>query len=159
MSRRRQPGPRRLAAFTVASTVGNERVALARVAAAVSACGLSPAQLERLKTAVAETTMNAIEHGNGGDPSLPVAVVVDQDGDGLVVTVTDEARHGSTTAAAAEVPDLDAKLAGLQSPRGWGLFLIRQMVDRVEEATEGTRHVVRLIVHPGDGTGTAEARL
>jgi anti-sigma regulatory factor (Ser/Thr protein kinase) len=28
-----------------------------------------------------------------------------------------------------EVPDLEAKLAGRQKPRGWGLFLIEQMVD------------------------------
>ena len=63
-----QPAPRRLAAFEVASEPGNERLALARVAEAVAASGLAPARLERLKTAVAEATMNAIEHGNRGRP-------------------------------------------------------------------------------------------
>ena len=28
-----------------------------------------------------------------------------------------------------ETPDLEAKLAGRQRPRGWGLFLIEKLVD------------------------------
>ena len=33
----------------------------------------------------------------------------------------------------AEAPDLEAKLEGLQKPRGWGLFLIQNMVDDVRD--------------------------
>ena len=43
-----------------------------------------------------------------------------------------------------DVPDLDLKLAGLQSPRGWGLFLARSLVDDIEEFSDGDRHLVRL---------------
>lgn len=32
-------------------------------------------RLERLKTAVGEATMNAMEHGNRYDPEKPVAVI------------------------------------------------------------------------------------
>ena len=71
------PGmPRRLDAFELPSQPGNERLALARVAQSVASLGLSPARLDKLKTAVAEATMNAIEHGNDSRPELPVRVEV-----------------------------------------------------------------------------------
>ena len=79
-----QPDGRRLAVFAVASEPGNERMALARVAEAVAGHGLPAARLERLKTAVAEATMNAIEHGNQGRPEIPVDVEVIEDGDDIV---------------------------------------------------------------------------
>ena len=53
-----------LAKLSVSSEPGNERLAMERVAAVVKEIGLSEQRLERLKTAVAEATMNAMEHGN-----------------------------------------------------------------------------------------------
>ena len=44
---------------------------------------------------------------------------------------------GAPPADAPRVPDLEAKLAGLQRPRGWGLFLIKNMVDEMHETTDG----------------------
>ncbi|MBK6434003.1 hypothetical protein [Candidatus Amarolinea dominans] len=46
-------------------------------------------------------------------------------------------------------PDLEAKLAGLQSPRGWGLFLIRSMVDDMRVTEDGVHHTVELIMNLG----------
>jgi len=43
-----------------------------RVVAAVEPLHIPTPQLDRLKTAVAEATMNAIEHGNKNRPELPV---------------------------------------------------------------------------------------
>ena len=40
--------------------------------------------------------------------------------------------------------DLEAKLAGLQSPRGWGLFLIKNLVDDMRVSAEDGRHTVEL---------------
>ena len=148
------PSFRQLASFTVRSEPGNERLALAQVAEAVAGQGLSPGRLERLKTAVAETAMNAIEHGNRNQPDLPVDVeVTAADGD-IVVTITDQGGAPEEAGPAAE-PDLAAKLAGDQAPRGWGLFLIRHMVDAMDVTTEGTRHTVRLVMRAGgrDGAG------
>ncbi len=54
--------------FELPGVPGNERVAMDRVAEAVGPLGLHPARLERLKTAVSEATMNAIEYGSGSDP-------------------------------------------------------------------------------------------
>jgi serine/threonine-protein kinase RsbW len=142
------PSYHSLASFTVRSEPGNERIALAQVAEAVAGQGLSESRLERLKTAVAETAMNAIEHGNRNQAEIPVDVeVVVADGD-IVVTITDQG-GAPEQAGSREEPDLARKLAGEQAPRGWGLFLIRHMVDAMDVTTDGTRHTVTLIMRAG----------
>jgi anti-sigma regulatory factor (Ser/Thr protein kinase) len=140
-----QPAPRRLDAFALASEPGNERLAISRVAETASSAGISAGQLERLKTAVAEATMNAIEHGNKNQAEIPVDVEIIQTGDEITVAISDQG--GAPTqdpAADAEEPDLVKKLAGAQRPRGWGLFLIRNMVDAMEVTIDGQRHTVWL---------------
>jgi serine phosphatase RsbU (regulator of sigma subunit)/anti-sigma regulatory factor (Ser/Thr protein kinase) len=129
--------------FEVASEPGNEREASERVAEAVASLGLPPASLERLKTAVAEAAMNAIEHGNESRPELPVEIRV-QTVDGVLrVRIVDQ---GAGELPEPETPDLEAKLAGLQKPRGWGLYLIRSMVDDVRIETDGAHHAIELFV-------------
>jgi serine/threonine-protein kinase RsbW len=137
--------PRRITSFALPSEPGNERLALAKVAEAVEGLGLAGARLERLKTAVAEATMNAIEHGNHNQPEMPVDVEVIQSGTEIVVAISDlGGGTGPSVAEEAEAPDLARKLDGDQSPRGWGLFLIRNMVDAMQVTTEGARHTVWL---------------
>ena len=139
--------------FEVPSKPGNELLALARVAEAVQGSGLTDDQVERLKTAVAEATMNGIEHGNSNREELPVEVTVVRTREALIVSVTDQGggRDGAEAPGTAPLPDLELKLAGLQPPRGWGLFLIGKMVDEVGSSDEGGRHTVRLVVHrPGN---------
>ena len=139
-----RPAPRRLDAFELPSEPGNERLALARVAETVQGLGLSDARLEKLKTAVAEATMNAIEHGNGNRAEIPVEVEVTQQGDEIVVAISDQGGEAHSSDAEAEQPDLLKKLDGAQSPRGWGLFLIRNMVDAMDITTDGQRHTIWL---------------
>jgi anti-sigma regulatory factor (Ser/Thr protein kinase) len=143
-----------VADFALPSETGNERLAMAKVAESVHACGLSPRRLEALKTAVAEATMNAIEHGNRNDPEIPVLVRVTVVPSAVRVAITDQGGAAAAAAAASPaVPDLDAKLAGLQSPRGWGLFLIRSMVDELSVVTDGSDHTVLLTMRLGDEPG------
>jgi anti-sigma regulatory factor (Ser/Thr protein kinase) len=150
------PVPRQLASFAVPSEPGNERLALARVAETVAGLGLPADRLDKLKTAVAETTMNAIEHGNLGRAELPVDVEVTQSGADIVVAISDRGGERSPgRLGLAEEPDLARKLAGEQRPRGWGLFLIRNMVDAMDESTEGERHTVRLTMRTGPAAGRA----
>jgi serine phosphatase RsbU (regulator of sigma subunit)/anti-sigma regulatory factor (Ser/Thr protein kinase) len=136
---------RTLAEFDVPSERGNERLAMERVADAIVGMDLPPARLERLKTAVAEATMNAMEHGNGYRSEIPVSIKVLASDATLSVRITD--RGGGRPIPEAEVPDLDAKLAGEQSPRGWGLFLIKNMVDDVHVASDDTHHTVELVLN------------
>jgi serine phosphatase RsbU (regulator of sigma subunit)/anti-sigma regulatory factor (Ser/Thr protein kinase) len=138
---------RELTAFEVASEPGTERVVIERVTEAVAPLDLPGAQLERLRTAVGETTMNAIEHGNLGRPELPVSVRVSTSGTELVVRVVDQG--GDRPVPEVEAPDLEAKLAGTQAPRGWGLFLIKHMVDELRTSSDGEHHTVELVVRLG----------
>ncbi len=132
-----------LTEFSVPGEEGNERLVMDRVAAAVADLGLDPARLERLKTAVSEAAMNAIEYGSQGRPDIAVEVAVETTPKAVVVRITDQALSGPVPSDA-EAPDIDAKLAGLQKPRGWGLFLIRAMVDGMDVTTEGTTQTVTL---------------
>jgi serine phosphatase RsbU (regulator of sigma subunit)/anti-sigma regulatory factor (Ser/Thr protein kinase) len=135
------------ATFKVASVEGNERVAITRVVEALADTGLPAATLERLKTAVGETVMNAIEHGNQGRVDLDVRVDVLVEPELVTVRVTDQ---GQGPVGRTAQPDLEAKLAGEQTPRGWGLFLAEQMVDEVR-VIDGERHSVELIIRREGG--------
>ncbi len=144
-----QPGSgdsagRILADFTLPSEPGNERRAIERVAEAVRGLRLPAARLERLKTAVGEATMNAMEHGNKYRPDLPVSVRVLASETALSVEITDHG--GDQPIPEPEAPDLEAKLAGSQSPRGWGLFLIKNMVDDLRVTSDETHHTVELVL-------------
>jgi serine phosphatase RsbU (regulator of sigma subunit)/anti-sigma regulatory factor (Ser/Thr protein kinase) len=136
---------RTLLDFELPGAVGNERVAIDRVTEAIAPLALEPARVERLKTAVSEAAMNAIEHGSGGSPEVPVGIRVTTTPTELRVEITDRALGGHIpTDDAAEEPDIELKLAGLQKPRGWGLFLIRHMVDRVEVTSGADQQTVTL---------------
>ncbi|MFL6250398.1 MAG: SpoIIE family protein phosphatase, partial [Actinomycetes bacterium] len=138
-------GERELTAFEVASEPGNERLAIDEVAKAVAGLDLDGPRLERLKTAVGEATMNAIEHGNHNRPELPVEIRVVTDDTDLKVRITDQG--GERPIPEVETPDLEAKLAGLQTPRGWGLFLIQKMVDDLRTAVDEHHHTIELVMH------------
>lgn len=142
-----------LTAFSVPGEEGNERLAMDRVAAAVDGLGLSPARLERLKTAVSEAAMNAIEYGSQGLADVPVEVEVETTTDDIVVRITDRAMSGAVPSDA-EAPDIERKLAGDQKPRGWGLFLIKNMVDSMDVTSDGSTQTVTLTMgrkEPSDG--------
>ncbi len=117
-----------------------------RVAEAVKKLGLPAQRLERLKTAVAEATMNAMEHGNRYRSEVPVVIQVLSSDVDLLVRITDQG--GSPIPDPdKEVPDLEAKLEGLQSPRGWGLFLIKNMVDEMHITSDAVHHTIELVMH------------
>lgn len=134
-----------LTSFTIPSEEGNERQAIEKVAAAVAPLGVDPARVERLKTALGETVMNAIEHGNAYRSDLAVGVEVSVSNRSIAVRVTDQGVSGIVNRG--EHPDLEAKLAGHQTPRGWGLFLTEQMVDEVTSSSDSGTHTVELTIH------------
>jgi serine/threonine-protein kinase RsbW len=136
---------RTLAEFSVPSEPGKERLAMETVAEAVRDLNIRGENLERLKTAVAEATMNAMEHGNHYRAEVPVLIEVSATDTQLSVKITDEG--SGPPAFHAETPDLEAKLKGMQTPRGWGLFLIKNMVDDMEVTGDEHHHTVKLILH------------
>ena len=144
-SRRRNGTWRILRELSVPSEPGNERLAMETVAEALGDLDIRSENLERLKTAVAEATMNAMEHGNHYRAELPVLIEVSASDTQLSVKITDEG--SGPPAFHAETPDLNAKLEGMQSPRGWGLFLIKNMVDAMEVTGDEHHHTVELLLN------------
>ena len=135
---------RTLGEWTTPSHHGDERLAMAWVAQTFAPLALPSATLERLKTAVAEATMNAMEHGNQHDPARLVYL------EALASPTAAAVRVGDEGAGVADrtptTPNLAAKLAGEESPRGWGLFLIRQLVDEARIEIAHGRHTIRLVI-------------
>jgi serine phosphatase RsbU (regulator of sigma subunit)/anti-sigma regulatory factor (Ser/Thr protein kinase) len=134
-----------LADFTLSSEPGNERPAMEKVADAVKELPLSGQRLSRLKTAVAESTMNAMEHGNGYDPEIPVRIQVWLLKERLSVRIIDRG-SGPLSSLTAKGPNLEAKLENLQTARGWGVFLIERMVDEVRVSGNPDHHTVELVM-------------
>lgn len=137
-----------LADFSLPSVPGNERLAIARIQEAVSQIELPQRRQDQLKTAVGEAVLNAIEHGNESRAELPVAVKLTLSGTVLAISVTDQGCGGAIIRH--EQPDLNAKLAGLQPPRGWGQFLIERMVDELRVFNDARGHTVELVLYLED---------
>jgi anti-sigma regulatory factor (Ser/Thr protein kinase) len=74
-----------------------------------------------------------------------VEIAVRATAESILVSICDFG--GEKAIQPSEAPDIDAKLAGLQSPRGWGLFLIKNMVDEMNVRSDGKRHTIELILH------------
>ncbi|HZB10362.1 MAG TPA: SpoIIE family protein phosphatase [Rubrobacter sp.] len=138
-------GRRALTDFSLPSEPGNERQAMDKVADAVKGLPLSEQRLDRLKTAVAEATMNAMEHGNRYDPEIPVRIQVWLLKERLLVRVIDRG-SGPTSSLTAKGPDLEAKLENTQTARGWGVFLMERMVDEVRVSGNPDHHTVELVM-------------
>jgi serine phosphatase RsbU (regulator of sigma subunit)/CHASE1-domain containing sensor protein/anti-sigma regulatory factor (Ser/Thr protein kinase) len=136
--------------FALPSERGNERRAMEEVAKAVSGLGLPEKSLERLKTAVAEATMNAMEHGNRYNPDVPVKIEVWLLEERLLVRIIDRG-SAPLPSSMKEVPDLETKLEGMQTPRGWGLFLIQRMVDEIRVSGNPDHHTIELVMYLGGG--------
>jgi serine/threonine-protein kinase RsbW len=127
------------------SVLGCEKVAMDFAASVAKSMDFPPDRVEDLKTAVAEACINAIEHGNKLDAGTKVGISLTVLGDRLQVAVQDEGKKGLDQASA---PDIEQKMDGSTETRGWGIFLIKSLMDEVSfEATPEGRHVVKMIIH------------
>jgi serine phosphatase RsbU (regulator of sigma subunit)/anti-sigma regulatory factor (Ser/Thr protein kinase) len=139
-------GLRLLCRLALPSAPGAEREAMEAVVKAVAELELSRPDLERLKTAVIEAATNALEHGNRYQAELQLEVEVLASLEAVLVRVTDQGNGPPPEAGGAPEPDLEAKIAGQQSPRGWGRFLIRNMMDGVNTIRGSAGYTVELIL-------------
>ena len=108
--------------------------------------GFSADRIDDLKTAVAEACINAMEHGNQMNASIPVSVVLSMKADELEVKVMD---NGTGMDTPAPTPDIDRKMSGEEEARGMGMFLIQALVDEAEWVSgSGTdeQSFVRLVI-------------
>lgn len=111
-------------------SVHPDRVAMAAVAAAAREAGLCSERLDDIRTAVAEACINAMEHGNGNRPELPVEISFGSGAGVFSVSIRDQG-HGFAPDTRPH-PRLEDQIGGTDPARGWGLFLMQQLADRVE---------------------------
>jgi len=130
--------------FSLPNKLGYERIAMEGSASFARIVGFVSERIEDLKTAVAEACINAIEHGNKARPDARVLVTMNY-GDGVLsVSVKDE---GEGIDEFPEEPDILKKIEHLQTPRGLGIFLIKQLVDQVEfNKMTSKGYVVRMLI-------------
>src|SRR5260370_28143306 len=96
------------------SRLGFEKVAMSTAAGMAKLMGFSEDRIEDLKTAVAEACINAMEHGNQMNASIPVSVVLSMKPNELEVKVMD---NGTGMEGHAPATDIDRKIAGAEERR------------------------------------------
>ena len=129
---------------SLVNQLGYERIAMACSASFAQMMGLPPERIEDLKTMVSEAAINAMEHGNKGRPDARVTVSLNCQDNTINVTVSDE---GDGIMNFPPRPDIEKIIEDLESPVGFGLFLIKQLADQVEfnEGSDGG-HVVKMAI-------------
>lgn len=125
------------------STLGCEKVAMDFVASVANNMNFPSERVEDLKTAVAEACINAIEHGNKMDAGMKVGVSLTVDRGRLQVAVHDEGPGIGRVVP----PNLDSQIAGTTDTRGWGIFLIKSLMDEVTFESTPEGNVVKMIIH------------
>ena len=139
------PAWQTLAEFTLPSQPGYDRQARTCVAEAVRQLDLPVAHLERLKTAVAEATLYAIEHSAQYRSDLPVVIRVLISDKTLPTQIIGQGNGSSISSP--ETPDLAAGLANQQASRGWGFFLIKRMRDDLRIIGAEAHHTIELFLY------------
>jgi serine/threonine-protein kinase RsbW len=128
----------------IPSILGYEKVAMDCAASVAKTMGFPADRIEDLKTAISEACTNAIEHGNSMNADLRVGVHFAMEDSKLQVDVQDEGKGVGRV----ESPRIEDKIEGDDKSRGWGVFLIKGLMDEVTfESDSDGRHVVRMVIH------------
>ncbi len=131
----------------IPSEFGYEKVAMSTVAAIASEFGFDFEKVQDIKTAVSEACINAIEHGNKLQVDKNVVVTFKVSQEGLIIDVIDEGM--SKGFQLLKTPDIEEKISS-EKKRGWGLFLIKNLVDDVELLNDDNNaSMLRMLIHFG----------
>ncbi len=133
--------------ISLPNKLGYERIAMACSASFAKIVGFLPERIEDSKTAVSEACINAMEHGNKNDPDARVIITMHYDDHVFSVSVMDQGKGMGNSNEPFEEPDIEKKIDKLQTPRGLGIFLIKQLVDEVEfNQITDEGHMVRMVL-------------
>jgi serine/threonine-protein kinase RsbW len=113
-----------------------ELVAAKAVETLGSAIGMSQSHVEAASVALVEACLNAMEHGGG---SVVVRIARESDEPRLRIEVED---HGKGFDPDASPPDTSTRVHGSVTRRGWGLRLIRELMDDVQIHSQPGRTLV-----------------
>ena len=124
--------------------LGSEKVAIEKATTIAKKMGFSMDKIEDLKTAIAEACINAIEHGNKFDQNKKVKVTLAANDTSLEVIVHDEGDGIDPK----NIPTKRTEENGFPKRRGYGMFLIRNLVDEISfESKPGEGNEVKMIIH------------
>jgi serine/threonine-protein kinase RsbW len=128
----------------IPSIMGFEKVAMECSASVAKKMGFTEDRIEDLKTAVAEACLNAIEHGNKMDTNTKVGITLTVEETKLQVAVKDEGKGVGEIS----LPSIKNKMEGKEKPRGWGIFLIKGLVNEVsfEPSPEGG-NITKMVIY------------
>ena len=122
--------PNSIIELSIPSRIGYEKIAMATAGSIARTMGFSVDRIEDLGTAVAEACINAIEHGNKGQEKQKVFLLMKADPEKLEVSVTDSGRLSETPKVGR--PSIEEKIKPGVEKRGWGMFLIKNLVDEMD---------------------------
>lgn len=128
----------------IPSIMGFEKVAMECSASVAKKMGFTEDRIEDLKTAVAEACLNAIEHGNKMDTNTKVGITLTVEESKLQVSVKDQGKGIDQVLT----PSIEKKVTGKDKPRGWGIFLIKSLVNEVsfEPSPEGG-NITKMVIY------------
>lgn len=137
----------RMIELRLPSQLGYERVAMDTASSLARRMGFQPDRIESLKTAVSEAVTNAIEHGNEHDAAMKVVVLLTARADELIVDVSDQGRKPFDQSWAIRRPIIEEVLEQ-DDKGGWGIWLIRELMDEVEFSTAPSGgNQIRMVIH------------
>ncbi len=139
--------PEKIVELRLPSKLGYERVAMDTAASLASRMGFGAERIESLKTAISEAVTNAIEHGNQHDAAMKVVVLLTARDDELIVSVADQGRKTLDETCMTNMPSIEAAFER-NDKGGWGIWLIRELMDEVEFSTKpGGGNQIRMVIH------------
>ncbi len=123
----------------IPSELGYEKIPISAAAIMAQRMGLTSGRIENLKMAVGEAVTNAIEHGNQLNVEANVLIVLTVQNQSLALEVIDQGEQ--------PIPDIPTERQERDDHRGWGMLLIKDLVDEVtvEATPEGNK--VKMVVY------------
>ena len=125
--------------ISLPSELGYEKVATSAMATLAQRMGFSGERIDDLKTALSEAVINSIEHGNKLNAQLTVQVIALIQNSALTLKIID---HGQQP-----LPHLNLARQERMDHRGWGLFLVKSLVDEVKVLVSPGRNELHLTMY------------
>lgn len=139
--------PERVIELRLPSRLGYEKIAMDAATSLARRMGFHEDRINALRTALAEAVTNAIEHGNAQDATMRVLVMLTVRPDELIVSVADQGRNLLDPDKTLATPSIEESFTKADKG-GWGIWLIRELVDEVEFSTgPGGGNQVRMVIH------------
>ncbi|MCK6625310.1 MAG: ATP-binding protein [Anaerolineae bacterium] len=125
--------------ISLPSELGYEKVAASAIAILARRMGFSAERIDDLKTALSEAVTNSIEHGNQLNVQLKVEIIALVESNGLTLRIIDQGQQ--------PLSNLNLARQERADHRGWGLFLIKGLVDEVRALVMPGRNELHLTMY------------